>query len=100
MKSIFRVVLLVFITAVLAGGLIWGFRTGRGEQGEQAAEADCESSVKASSRVSTENGQTVLAFGSDAQSERHSHYGSRANEAARHGSGNGSSRSNTTASRS
>ena len=64
MKSAFRIVLLVLIVAVVAGGLIWGFFAGRGEQ---AAEAQREAPVKAPSRVSSENGLTVLSFDPPAQ---------------------------------
>ena len=66
MKSMFRVVALVLVVVVTAGGLIWGFRAGRGEQ---AAEAQREDPVKAPSRVSTEDGITVLSFDSAAQRE-------------------------------
>ncbi len=64
MKSIIRNVLLVLVVVIVAGGLIWGFLAGRGEQ---AAEAQREAPVKAASRVSTEDGKTVLSFDPAAQ---------------------------------
>ncbi len=48
MKSIVRIVILSLAVFFVAGGLIWGFVAGRGEQ---AAEAERESPVKAPSRV-------------------------------------------------
>jgi hypothetical protein len=64
MKSILRIVILSLAVFVVAGGLIWSFIAGRGEQ---AAEAERESPVKAPSRVTSENGLTVLAFDEAAQ---------------------------------
>jgi hypothetical protein len=64
MKSILRIVILSLAVFVVAGGLIWGFIAGRGEQ---AAEAERESPFKAPSRVTSENGQTILAFDNAAQ---------------------------------
>jgi hypothetical protein len=64
MKPIFGMVTLSLITLAVAGGLIWGFLTGRSEQ---AAEAQRESPLEAQSRVASENGRTVLAFDAAAQ---------------------------------
>lgn len=64
MKSVMRIVILVLLALGIAGGLVWGFLAGRGEQ---AAEAQGEAPVKAPSRVSSENGQTVLSFDAAAQ---------------------------------
>ncbi len=64
MKRILRFVLLALVVVLLAGGLIWGFLAGRGEQ---AAEAQREAPVKAPSRVTSEDGQTVLSFDAAAQ---------------------------------
>ncbi len=64
MKRIVRSVVLVVAVLIVAGGLIWGFLAGRGEQ---AAEAQRETPVKAPSRVSVEDGQTVLSFDAAAQ---------------------------------
>ncbi len=59
MKSIVRIVILSSAVFIVAGGLIWGFIAGRREQ---AAEAERESPVKAPSRVTSQNGQTILSF--------------------------------------
>lgn len=64
MKPIVRSVLLFLAVVIVAGGLIWGFLASRGEQ---AAEAQREAPVKAASRVSTEEGKTVLSFDPAAQ---------------------------------
>ncbi len=64
MKRIVRSIVLVLAVVIVSGGLIWGFLAGRGEQ---AAEAQREAPVKAPSRVSTEDGKTVLSFDSAAQ---------------------------------
>jgi hypothetical protein len=64
MKPIVRSVVLVLAVLIVAGGLIWGFVAGRGEQ---AAEAQREAPVKAPSRVSTDDGKTVLSFDPAAQ---------------------------------
>ena len=64
MKSTVRSVLLILAIVIVAGGLIWGFLAGRGEQ---AAEAQREAPVKAASRVSTDDGKTVLSFDHAAQ---------------------------------
>ena len=64
MKPIFRVVVFSLISIVIAGGLIWGFLRGRSEQ---AAEAQSEAPVEAPSRVTSENGNTVLTFDAEAQ---------------------------------
>ncbi len=59
MKRVLRFVFLALAVVLVAGGLIWGSLAGRGEQ---AAEAQREAPVKAPSRVSSEEGQTVLSF--------------------------------------
>ncbi len=65
MKSILRIVIFSLISIAIAGGLIWGFLAGRSEQ---AAEAQSEAPVQAPSRVTSENGHTVLTF--DAASQK------------------------------
>ncbi|MHB8390407.1 MAG: efflux RND transporter periplasmic adaptor subunit [Acidobacteriaceae bacterium] len=64
MKSILRILSFSLVVVVIAGGLIWGFFAGRGEQ---AAEAQRDSPVQAPSRVTSENGHAVLAFDAAAQ---------------------------------
>lgn len=64
MKRSLGSVILALAIVLVAGGLIWGFLAGRGEQ---AAEAQREAPVKAPSRVSAEEGQTVLSFDPAAQ---------------------------------
>jgi hypothetical protein len=64
MKSILRILIFSVVILAIAGGLIWSFLAGRGEQ---AAEAQRESPVQAPSRVTSENGHTVLAFDAAAQ---------------------------------
>ncbi|MDE3189000.1 MAG: hypothetical protein KGM96_15935 [Acidobacteriota bacterium] len=64
MKSFLRILIFCLTVGGVAGGLIWGFLTGRTEQ---AAEAKREAPVEAPSRVTTENGATVLAFDTAAQ---------------------------------
>ncbi|MBW4039444.1 MAG: hypothetical protein HIU91_11335 [Acidobacteria bacterium] len=64
MKTVVRIVLFALLALGIAGGLVWGFMAGRGEQ---AAEAQRESPVKAPPRVSTEAGETVLTFDASAQ---------------------------------
>jgi len=64
MKSAIRILLVVVAVGLVAAGLIWGFRAGRGEQ---AAETQRESPVEAPSRISSEDGRAVLAFDDDAQ---------------------------------
>ncbi len=64
MKSLFRIIIFSLLVLVIAGGLIWGFLAGRGEQ---AAEAQRESPVEASSRVTTEDGHALLTFDAAAQ---------------------------------
>lgn len=64
MKSIMRILIFSLVVLVVAGGLIWGFLAGRGEQ---AAEAQRESPVQAPSRVTYEKGHAVLTFDAAAQ---------------------------------
>lgn len=64
MKSIFRIITVLVIVVILAGGLIWRFLAGRHEQ---SAEAQSEASVQAPSRVASQNGGAVLAFDASAQ---------------------------------
>ena len=64
MKRIVRSAVLVVAILIVTGGLIWGFLAGRGEQ---AAEAQRETPIKAPSRVSVEDGKTVLSFDAAAQ---------------------------------
>jgi len=64
MKPILRILIICVVFAGVAGGLIWGFLAGRGEQ---AAEAQREAPVQAPPRVATENGKTVLTFDTSAQ---------------------------------
>ncbi len=64
MKSTLRAVIFFLVIVAIAGGLIWGFLAGRKDQ---AAEAQSESPVQAPSRVTSENGHTVLAFDAAAQ---------------------------------
>ena len=64
MKPIVRIVIFSLVILVIAGGLIWGFLAGRAEQ---AAEAQSEAPVQAPSRVTSENGHTILAFDAAAQ---------------------------------
>jgi hypothetical protein len=64
MKSIARIVIFTLVILAIAGGLIWSFLAGRTEQ---TAEAQRESPVRAPSRVTSENGHTVLTFDAAAQ---------------------------------
>ena len=64
MKPLLRILLACLIAAGLAGGLIRAFLAGRAEQ---AAEAQREAPVQAPSRVTSENGERVLAFDAAAQ---------------------------------
>jgi len=64
MKSIVRIVIFSLVLLVIAGGLIWGYFAGRGEQ---AAEAQRETPVQAPSRVASEHGHAVLTFDAPAQ---------------------------------
>lgn len=64
MKSTLRILIVSLVIVVIAGALIWGFFSGRKER---VAEAQRESSVEAPSRVTSANGQTVLAFDASAQ---------------------------------
>lgn len=64
MKSIPRIVILCLVALGIAGGLIWGFRSGRTEQ---AAEAESDAPIEAPSRVTQVAGKTVLTFNDQAQ---------------------------------
>lgn len=64
MKSILRIVLVCAVVLGIAGGLIWGFRSGRTEQ---AAEAQSDATIEAPSRLTQQAGKTVLAFDEKAQ---------------------------------
>ena len=64
MKSIFRITIALLVLLVLAGGLVWGFLTGRSEQ---AAESESDAPIEAASRITHENGKTILAFDAGAQ---------------------------------
>ncbi len=64
MRTTSRIVILSLAIFGVAGGLIWGFISGRGEQ---AAEAERESPVKVTSRLSSEDGRAVLSFDDAAQ---------------------------------
>ncbi len=64
MKRIVRIVVFSLVILAIAGGLIWSFLAGRTDQ---VAEAQRESPVQAPSRVTSEKGQTVLAFDAAAQ---------------------------------
>ncbi|HVJ08524.1 MAG TPA: hypothetical protein VM554_09075 [Acidisarcina sp.] len=59
-----RIIVAVAAVIILAGGLIWGFRS---RQKEQSAEAETEAPMKAPSRVASQNGETVLTFDESAQ---------------------------------
>lgn len=64
MKSTLRNIVVCLVALGIAGGLIWGFRSGRTEQ---AAEAESDAPIEAPSRVTQEAGKTVLAFDDQAQ---------------------------------
>jgi multidrug efflux system membrane fusion protein len=64
MRRIVRNIAVAIGVLLVAGGLIWGFVTGRGGQ---AAEAQRDAPLKAASRVSTEDGRTFLSFDPAAQ---------------------------------
>jgi hypothetical protein len=64
MKFALRITIALLILAGIAGGLVWGFLAGRSEQ---AAEAESDAPIEAASRVTHENGKTVLAFDPEAQ---------------------------------
>ena len=64
MKPILRILVIGGVLIGVAGGLIWGFLTGRSER---AAEAEREAPVEAASRVTSEGGKTVLTFDEQAQ---------------------------------
>lgn len=64
MKSGLRITITLLILAAIAGGLVWGFRSSRTEQ---AAEADSDAPIEAASRVTHDNGKTILTFDDPAQ---------------------------------
>ncbi len=64
MKSILRVTIALLILLGIAGGLVWGFLAGRTEQ---AAEEASDAPIEAASRLTHEDGKTVLAFDEQAQ---------------------------------
>lgn len=64
MKPILRLVIVCIFTLGIAGGLIWGFLSGRSEQ---AAEAERDAPVEAPSRISSDGGKTILTFDEQAQ---------------------------------
>lgn len=64
MKPILRILVVCVVVLGIAGGLIWGFRSGRSEQ---AAEEERDAPVEAPSRVAAEGGKTVLSFDEQAQ---------------------------------
>ena len=63
MKQILRIFTAFVVVLGIAGGLIWGFRSGRSEG---AAEAESDAAIEAPSRVATEAGKTVLTFDTQA----------------------------------
>ena len=63
MRSIVRAVLFGVLVLAIAGGVTWGFYANRGEQ---AADSD-DAPVQAPSRVSSQEGRSVLSFDEDAQ---------------------------------
>ncbi len=65
MKSILRMTIVLFVLLGIAGGLVWGFLASRSEQ---AAEADSDAPIEAASRVTHDDGKTILTF--DAQAQR------------------------------
>lgn len=64
MKPFLRILVVCVVVLGIAGGLIWGFRSGRSEQ---AAEEERDAPVEAPSRVAAEGGKTVLSFDEQAQ---------------------------------
>lgn len=64
MKPILRILVVSVVALGIAGGLIWGFRSGRSEQ---AAEEERDAPVEPPSRVAAEGGKTVLSFDERAQ---------------------------------
>lgn len=64
MKPILRILVLCLVVLGVAGGLIWGFLSGRSEL---AAETEREAPVEAASRVVSEDGKAVLTFDEQAQ---------------------------------
>lgn len=64
MKSALRITIALLILAAIAGGLVWAFRSSRTEQ---AAEAGSDAPIEAASRVSRDQGKTVLSFDEQAQ---------------------------------
>jgi hypothetical protein len=59
MKPFLRIVIVCIFTLGIAGGLIWGFLSGRSEQ---AAEAERDAPVEAPSRILSDGGKTILTF--------------------------------------
>jgi hypothetical protein len=64
MKPSLRILIVCIFTLGIAGGLIWGFLSGRSEQ---AAEAERDAPVQAPSRISSDGGKTILTFDEQAQ---------------------------------
>lgn len=64
MKPFLRLVIVCIVTLGIAGGLIWGFLSGRSEH---AAEAERDAPVEAPSRISSDGGKTILTFDEQAQ---------------------------------
>lgn len=64
MKPILRILVVCVVVLGIAGGLIWGFLSGRSEQ---AAETERDAAVEAPSRIAAEGGKTVLTFDEQAQ---------------------------------
>jgi hypothetical protein len=64
MKSIMRILILLAVTVVLAGALIWAFVTGRSQQ---AAREQREAPLQSPSRITTDDGNAVLSFDVPAQ---------------------------------
>ena len=64
MKTILWRVVLIVLAVAIAGGVLWGYFAGRGEQ---TADAKNDAPVSAPSRVSSEDGRAVLRFDPAAQ---------------------------------
>lgn len=64
MKSILRITIVLFVLLGIAGGLVWGFLASRSEQ---ATEADSDVPIEAASRVTHDDGKTILSFDLQAQ---------------------------------